>query len=288
MLLLLACSTPPSPPPAPAEPVAETLPLKAPVVEPPTIPALPAFTPTADALSDTISTIEPGGTPAVLVQRRTLTTGCAVSLLGLPQLDTQLLATLPFCPESLVVGGPHVLALTPGRSPAGWLIPLDGSPKLPLPDSAIGAQCVDAKGVPVDTKACPYTPAVLSSDAANVAATRVSDAAELSALNSAAASKSTAWLLAEGQPAVAWAELPEASGAVPSGPAMVKTEAGWALVASTSTIKPLRVNRAGHWLYIGSDRESQLFDLRTNRLVWRDPSRVWFWPPAAGPAPVLP
>lgn len=287
MIFLLACSTPSSPPPAQEQTRVEApAPLAPPVVHPPTISALPAFTPTADALSDAISTIEPGAAPTVLIQRRALTTGCAVSLLMLPTLESKLLATLPFCPEQFLVGGPQIVALTPGHAPAAWLLPVDGSPKLPLPDASNGATCFDAKGSVIADSLCAYPPVLLRSDSSTMAAHRVTDPTELADLNSAAASNSGDWQIAEGgAPDIAWAQLQEASGPVASGPAMVKGASGWALVASTSTIKPLRVDRSGSWLYIGSDRESQIFDLRTHRLVWRDPSRVWFWPASAGPEP---
>lgn len=259
--LLLACSAPPPPAPVAAPPP------PAPVVEPAAAPvALPpaaALSPEPDALSGEVGEIDPGGTDLYVVRLRALKPGCELSLLHLPSIEPRVLSALPVCPQEIVVDGDRLVALTPGASTAAWGVPLGGGAPTPL-DAApdVGSKPLLRPG--------PSAPA--SADAL--------PAEKLAGLNTAAAMSGATWAHAAGAPLVAW--LRTAAGG-DAGPVLVEHGDGWALLPGTPTLDALRVERRGNWLTIGSQKEARLFDLRNDRLVWKDASTTWLWPEGAAP-----
>ena len=253
--LLFACTSPPPPAPVVAPPPPTPV---APAPPPAPLPPAAALSPEPDALSGEIGEIDPGGTDVAVVRLRALKPGCELSLLRLPSIEPKVLSALPVCPQDIVVDVDRLVALTPGASTVAWGVPLAGGAPTPLataPD--LGSRPVLRQGPSAPAAAEPLPPA------------------KLAGLNAAAAMANATWAHSAGSPAVAWLHTPAGGDA---GPVLVEHGDGWALLPGTPTLDALRVERRGNWLTIGSQKEARLFDLRNDRLVWKDSSTTWFWP----------
>ncbi len=267
MLILLACSSPA--PPAPTAPAAQSAMASPPAPGAPPVEAAPvaALSPEPDALSGEIGEIDPGGAAVVLVRLRPLVAGCELSLLELPSIEPHVLASLPVCPAELLVDADRLIALTPGASVPAWGVRLQAGSLQPL-DAA-----------PPSASSLPH----LRRDPFTAASALPLDPAEVGAIQAAAASPIAAWTHNVGPPEVVWVR---GAAGPDTGPVLVREGWGWAVLPGTATIAALRLDRRGNWLAVGTSGEARLFDLRNSRLVWKDPSLVWFWPEGAGRAPI--